>query len=242
MGRIMLRIYTKENFSRIFDHTGLDNDKARDYFERLCLEAKEYGFKMVAINSSQTKFCADILRDTDIGVGAAISFPLGQTTIDTKVYETEEAIQNGATEIDYVVNIAKVKDNNWDYVKEEMQRIVEVCRKENVISKVIFENALLKNKEIIQLAKIAKIIQPDFVKTSTGKAKSGAKVEDVKLMKKHIGTEVKIKAAGGIRTFEAVLKMLEAGAERIGASQSIQIVNEFEAHLTENNITKIVIQ
>lgn len=242
MGRIMLRIYTKENFSRVFDHTGLDNDKALDYFERLCLEAKEYKFKMVAINSSQTKLCADILKDTDIGVGAAISFPLGQTTVDTKVYETEEAIQNGATEIDYVVNIVEVKDNNWDYVKEEMQRIVEVCRKENVISKVIFENALLKNKEIIQLAKIAKIVQPDFVKTSTGKAKSGAKVEDIKLMKKHIGTEVKIKAAGGIRTFEAVLKMLEAGAERIGASQSIQIVNEFEAHLAENNISKIVIQ
>ena len=242
MGRIMLRIYTKENFSRVFDHTGLDNDKALDYFERLCLEAKEYKFKMVAINSSQTKLCADILKDTDIGVGAAISFPLGQTTVDTKVYETEEAIQNGATEIDYVVNIVEVKDNNWDYVKEEMQRIVEVCRKENVISKVIFENALLKNKEIIQLAKIAKIVQPDFVKTSTGKAKSGAKVEDIKLIKKHIGTEVKIKAAGGIRTFEAVLKMLEAGAERIGASQSIQIVNEFEAHLAENNISKIVIQ
>src|SRR5699024_5302760 len=104
---------------------------ARDYFERLCLEAKEYGFKMVAINSSQTKLCADILKDTDIGIGAAISFPLGQTTVDTKVYETEEAIQNGATEIDYVVNIVEVKDNNWDYVKEEMQRIVEVCRKKN---------------------------------------------------------------------------------------------------------------
>src|SRR5699024_86825 len=241
MRRLILRVYNRNNFSKIFDHTGLDNDKNQDYLKRLCSEAKEYKFKMVAINSVHTAYCDILLKDTEIGVGAAVSFPLGQTTIKTKLFEIMDAINNGATEIDYVINISEVKNENWEYITEEMKKIVTVCKKRKVISKVIFENALLENEEIIQLAKIAKEIKPDFIKTSTGKAFSGAKIEDVKLMKEIVGNEVKIKAAGGIRSFRSVIKMLEAGAERIGTSQSIKIMNEFEEYLTKHNMDEIII-
>lgn len=241
MRRFILRVYNRNNFPKIFDHTGLDHDKGQDYLKRLCSEAKEYNFKMVAINSVHTAYCDILVKGTEIGVGAAVSFPLGQTTIKSKLFETMDAINNGATEIDYVVNISEVKNKNWEYITEEMEMLVSVCKKAGVISKVIFENALLKNEEIVQLAKIAKEIKPDFIKTSTGKAMSGAKVEDVKLMKETVGDDVKVKAAGGIRTFEEVHQMLEASAERIGTSQSIKIMNEFEEYLTEYNINEIVI-
>lgn len=242
MRRFILRIYNRKNFSKIFDHAGLDHDKNEEYLKCLCSEARKYNFKMVAINSVHTAYCDILLKDTEIGIGAAISYPLGQTTIKVKTFEAMDAINNGATEIDYVVNISEVKNKNWEYITEEMDRIVSVCRKASVTSKVIFENTVLKNEEIIQLAKIAKKIKPDFIKTSTGKALSGAKVEDVKLMKEIVGDDVKVKAAGGIRSFGEVYQMLEAGAERIGTSQSIKIMTEFEEYLRKYNIDEMVIR
>ena len=138
-------------------------------------------------SSVAVKFCKQQLEGTDIHVGAAISFPLGQTTLDIKLAETKQAIEDGADEIDYVINIGKARMHDWDYVKKEMESIVSICKENNVISKVIFENCYLEKDEIRQLAMIAKEVRPDYIKTSTGFGISGAMVEDVKLMKSVVG-------------------------------------------------------
>ena len=214
-------------FSKYFDHTCLKPYATRGDMAKLCEEAKKYDFMMVAINSTQTKLCKELLKETDIHVGAAISFPLGQTTIETKVFETKDAIANGADEIDYVINITELKEKNYDYIKEEMTQIVDVCRKHNVISKVIFENCYLTDEEKIKLCEIALEVKPDFIKTSTGFGTGGATVEDVKLMKSIVKDTVKVKAAGGIRDLDTCLKMIEAGAERIGTSSAIKITEAY---------------
>lgn len=214
-------------FSKYFDHTCLKPYATREDMAKFCEEAKKYDFMMVAINSTQTKLCKELLKGTDIHVGAAISFPLGQTTIETKVFETKDAIVNGADEIDYVINITELKEKNYDYIKEEMTQIVDVCRKHNVISKVIFENCYLTDEEKIKLCEIALEVKPDFIKTSTGFGTGGATVEDVKLMKSIVKDTVKVKAAGGIRDLDTCLKMIEAGAERIGTSSAIKITEAY---------------
>lgn len=214
-------------FSKYFDHTCLKPYATREDMTKLCEEAKKYDFMMVAINSTQTKLCKELLKGTDIHVGAAISFPLGQTTIETKVFETKDAIANGADEIDYVINITELKEKNYDYIKEEMTQIVDICRKHNVISKVIFENCYLTDEEKIKLCEIALEVKPDFIKTSTGFGTGGATVEDVKLMKSIVKDTVKVKAAGGIRDLDTCLKMIEAGAERIGTSSAIKITEAY---------------
>lgn len=214
-------------FSKYFDHTCLKPYATRKDMAKLCEEAKKYDFMMVAINSTQTKLCKELLKETDIHVGAAISFPLGQTTIETKVFETKDAIANGADEIDYVINITELKEKNYDYIKEEMTQIVDVCRKHNVISKVIFENCYLTDEEKIKLCEIALEVKPDFIKTSTGFGTGGATVEDVKLMKSIVKNTVKVKAAGGIRDLDTCLKMIESGAERIGTSSAIKITEAY---------------
>lgn len=230
----MTKKYTIDELSRFIDHTELKAFANSEMMTKLCHEAKDYHFKMVAINQVQSAFCASQLKGTDIGVGAAIAFPLGQTTIETKVFETKDAIKNGATEIDYVINLTQVKERNFDYIKDEMEKIISVCRKENVVSKVIFENAYLTNEEKIMLCKIAKVVKPDFIKTSTGFAKTGATVEDVKLMKETVGSEVKVKAAGGIRDVETFILMIKNGAERIGASAGIAIIDELKKSMKES--------
>ena len=221
-------------FSKYFDHTCLKPYATREDMAKLCEEAKKYDFMMVAINSTQTKLCKELLKGTDIHVGAAISFPLGQTTIETKVFETKDAIANGADEKLIwnicnlkLVNITELKEKNYDYIKEEMTQIVDVCRKHNVISKVIFENCYLTNEEKIKLCEIALEVKPDFIKTSTGFGTGGATVEDVKLMKSIVKDTVKVKAAGGIRDLDTCLKMIEAGAERIGTSSAIKITETY---------------
>ena len=214
-------------FSKYFDHTCLKPYATRKDMAKLCEEAKKYDFMMVAINSTQTKLCKELLKGTDIHVGAAISFPLGQTTIETKIFETKDAIANGADEIDYVINITELKEKNYDYIKEEMTQIVDICRKHNVISKVIFENCYLTDEEKIKLCEIALEVKPDFIKTSTGFGTGGATVEDVKLMKSIVKDTVKVKAAGGIRDLDTCLKMIEAGAERIGTSSAIKITQAY---------------
>lgn len=196
-------------------------------------EADEYGFAMVAINSSPVACCKELLKDSKVHVGAAISFPLGQTTIETKVFETKNAIENGADEIDYVINIGELKNGNYAYIEDEMEQIVKLCRDNNVLIKVIFENCYLEKDEIVKVAEIAKKVKPDFIKTSTGFGPSGATVEDVKLMKETVGDEVKVKAAGGIRDLETCLAMIEAGAERIGCSKSIEITEAYKKQLNK---------
>ena len=175
---------TKEQLVKLFDHTCLYAYATEAHMKKLCDEARAYNFAMVAVNSVQVKRCKKFLKDTDVHVGAAISFPLGQTTIASKVFETVDAIQNGADEIDYVINITELKEGNYDYIREEMRQIVAECRKANVISKVIFENCYLTQEEKEILCKIALEVKPDFIKTSTGFGTGGATLEDVKLMKK----------------------------------------------------------
>lgn len=223
-------------YAQMIDHTNLKPDATPEDMRKLCEEADTHDFKMVAINQVQTKRCAEYLKDSSVHVGAAISFPLGQTTIASKVYETKSAIGNGANEIDYVINLTEVKVKNWDYIKEEMSEIVQICRFHNVICKVIFENAYLTKKEIIKLCEIAKEVKPDFIKTSTGFAPSGATAEDVRLMKDHVGDLVKVKAAGGIRDAETFLKMIDSGAERIGTSSGIKIINELAEKISLNTL------
>lgn len=221
-------IKTAQELAQYFDHTNLKAFAVKADFEKLCQESMDYGFKMVAINSFPVATCKEILKDSPVHVGAAISFPLGQTTIAVKAYETEQAITEGADEIDYVVNVGKVKEVNFDYIKEEMETIVAICRKNNILSKVIFENCYLTKDEIKKLAEIALEVLPDFIKTSTGFGTGGALLEDVKLMKSVVGDKVKVKASGGIKTMEQCLALIEAGAERIGSSSSIAIVEAFK--------------
>ena len=226
-----MKRYTLDDLARLVDHTNLHADATRADMEKLCDEARRYHFRMVAINSVQSRLCAELLAGTDVHVGAAIGFPLGQTSIATKVFETRDAIENGANEIDYVVNLTEVKAGNWGYVRDEMDGIVSVCNETAVPSKVIFENCLLTQDEKIALCEIASEVLPTFVKTSTGFSTGGATVEDVRLMREHVDARVKVKAAGGIRTADDFLAMVAAGAERIGCSAGVPIMEELRSRM-----------
>lgn len=237
-----MKKYSLAQLSRLIDHTNLKADATPTMMEKLCLEAKNYHFKMVAINQVQSKLCVSLLQGSDVGIGAAIAFPLGQTTIEAKCFETQNAIDNGATEIDYVINLTQLKIGNLAYIEDEMSQIVAICRKHQVISKVIFENCYLTDAEKIALCQIAVKVKPDFIKTSTGFAPTGATVEDVKLMKQHVGDTVKVKAAGGIRDANTFIKMLEAGAERIGTSSGIAIIEAIKQTLLDSHQQTIDVQ
>ncbi len=219
---------TREQLAAMFDHTFLKAYASQEDLAKLCKEAAENHFAMVAINSSPVKFCAEQLKGTGVHVGAAISFPLGQTTIETKVFETEKAIEEGADEIDYVINIGELKNGNLAYIEEEMTRIVSACRRKDILCKVIFENCYLTKEEIRQVAMIAKKVKPDFIKTSTGFGTGGATVEDVRLMKEVVGDDVQVKAAGGIRDWETAARMIDAGATRLGTSASFAILEGYD--------------
>lgn len=237
-----MRTFTIDQFSQLIDHTNLKPFANDSDMKKLCDEAKEYHFRMVAINQVQSALCAKFLAGSDVHIGAAISFPLGQTTIESKVFDTKDAIQNGANEIDYVVNLTEVKNQNFDFIKKEMEAIVAICKPQNVICKVIFENAYLEKNEIEKLSLIAKEVRPDFIKTSTGFAPTGATFEDVRLMKETVGDTVKVKAAGGIRDVETFLGMIRAGAERIGTSSGIEIITDLKKIMAEKNTDTLVVE
>lgn len=238
----MILEYSLDELARMVDHTNLHAYASDDDMKLLCQEAKDYHFRMVAINQVQSKVCHKELAGTDIDVGAAISFPLGQTSIESKVFDTKDAIKNGANEIDYVINITQVKNNNFDYIKDEMERIVQACREENVLVKVIFENTYLTKDEIKHVAEIAKEVKPDFIKTSTGFGPSGAKVEDVRLMKETVGDDVSVKAAGGIRNSDDFLAMIAAGADRIGTSSGVKIIKALKQRMADDDVKNIKIE
>lgn len=220
---------TKQELAKYFDHTFLKAYATEDDLRKLCDEAKEMGTAMVAINTEWTEFCKEELKGTDVHVGAAISFPLGQTGLKSKLDECQNAIDAGADEIDYVINVGRAKMHDWDFIQKEMEQMVDVCRKGNVLIKVIFENCYLEKEEIKKLAEIAKEVKPDYIKTSTGFGTGGATLEDVKLMVETVDGQVKVKAAGGIRDWKTCKEMIEAGAQRIGTSSSLKILEEFEA-------------
>ena len=218
---------TQAEFNKIFDHTILKAPTTEAQLKEVCDEAIRYGFCSVAVNTGMIAKCAEFLKGSGVLVDAAVAFPLGITTIECKVREAEEAIKNGAGEVDYVINIGKIKEGNTDYIRDEMQQMVDLCRRYNVTSKVIFENCYLTDEEKLALCKIAKEVEPTFIKTSTGFGPSSATVEDVKLMKDAVGDKVQVKAAGGVRDLETCLKMMEAGATRIGCSNSPAIADEY---------------
>ena len=218
--------WTLDDLAQLIDHTNLHADATPDDMRKLCDEARKYHFKMVAINQVQAQLCSELLAGTDIHVGTAIAFPLGQTSIAAKVFETRDALRNGANEIDYVVNLTEVKRHNWDYVADEMGQIVAVCNEASVPSKVIFENCYLNDEEKICLCQIAREVKPTFGKTSTGFGTGGATVEDVTLMHDNVQGKVLVKAAGGIRDAESFLAMIRAGARRIGTSAGVAIIEE----------------
>lgn len=212
---------------RYIDHTKLNPDAIKDDIVKLCNEAKEYNFKSVCINPQYVKLCKELLKNTETEVCTVIGFPLGANTMEIKVKEAEQAIEDGASEIDMVINISKLKDKDYDYVLDEIKQIVDLAG-ENIIVKVIIETCLLEDFEKEKAAQLIMEAGADFVKTSTGFSKSGADVNDIKLLKKVVGDKIKIKASGGIRNFEAAKEMIDAGADRIGASSGIKIVKEIK--------------
>lgn len=220
---------TREKLCKMIDHTNLKAFACRQDFEKLCEEARRYNFAMVAVNPAPVRLCKSLLTGSGVHVGAAISFPLGQETFGTKVFSAENAIENGADEIDYVLDLGELKNGNWGYIEKEMDGIVSVCRKHQVISKVIFEICYLTKQEIARTAEIARKIGPDYIKTSTGSGTYGATAEAVHIMKETAGDKIKVKAAGGIRSWETCKKLLAAGAERIGTSSSVKILAEYDA-------------
>ncbi|ONI42791.1 deoxyribose-phosphate aldolase [Candidatus Epulonipiscium fishelsonii] len=219
---------TVQELAKMIDHTLLSPFAKEADLKAHCEIAKKYNFKTVAINNATIELCKEELKDSDVLCDAAVSFPLGQCTLDTKVFETIDAIEKGAMEVDYVVNLVKLKSGDWDYVEEEMTRIVAECNKRNAVSKVIFENCYLDESEKRKLCEIATRVKPTFIKTSTGFGTGGATLEDVKLMKECVGDAIKIKAAGGVRTIDQALAMIEAGASRIGTSNGVAIVDAYK--------------
>jgi deoxyribose-phosphate aldolase len=220
---------TKEAVAGMIDHTNLKATATREDIRRLCEEAKTCHFASVMVNSAFTALCSELVKGTGVLVGTVAGFPLGQMSTAAKVFEAETAIADGANEIDYVVNVSDVKDGKWDLVKDEMAKITAACHSRGAGCKVIFENCYLTKEEIGRLAAIAKEVKPDFIKTSTGFGTGGATPEDVRIMKETVGDVVKVKAAGGIRDWASCKAMIEAGAERIGASAGKQILDEFRA-------------
>ncbi len=213
----------------MIDHTNLKAFATREDFQILCDEAKTYGFKSVAINTYPVAMCREMLEGSQVLTGAAISFPLGQMTIDSKVAEAKNAIKDGCQEFDYVLNVGKVKEHDYAYIEAEMKAMVSTAREAGICVKVIFETCYLTEEEIIETAKIASRVKPDFVKTSTGFGTAGAKPEHVKLMKEYAGDDVQVKAAGGIRSWAAAKAMIEAGATRLGTSSGVKIIEEMKA-------------
>jgi deoxyribose-phosphate aldolase len=212
----------------MIDHTLLKPDATRSDIEKLCREAAEFHFATVCVNPTWVAYAAARLRGTGVGVCSVVGFPLGATTADVKHYETRRAIFDGATEIDMVINIGALKSGDLETVGRDIQAVTTPCREANVVSKVIIEAALLTDEEKVSACTLSKAAGADFVKTSTGFASGGATAADVALMRRVVGAEMGVKAAGGVRDYEGLKAMVAAGATRVGASAGVRIVQESE--------------
>ncbi|HOH89245.1 MAG: deoxyribose-phosphate aldolase [Clostridia bacterium] len=215
----------KFELARYIDHTLLKPDAKEGDIIKLCKEALEYKFASVCVNASHVKLAYSFLQGTEVRVCTVVGFPLGATTKETKAFEASQAIENGAAEIDMVINIGALKSGKLDAVKEDIREVAGVC-KDKALLKVIIETCLLTDEEKVTACLLSMEAGADFVKTSTGFSVGGATAEDIKLMRRTIGPDMGVKASGGIRNLESALKMIEAGASRIGASASVSIVNE----------------
>ena len=216
--------------AKMIDHTILKADATQSDIEKLCEEAKKYNFASVCVNPYWVSLASDLLKNSTVKVCTVIGFPLGATSSESKAYETEIAILHGADEVDMVINVGAIKNNKTDIVEKDILSVVNSARKtgksqnKNIIVKVILETCYLTKDEIKNACICAKNAGADFVKTSTGFGTGGATVEDVALMKETVGSSMEVKASGGIRDYETAIKMIEAGATRLGTSSGISIV------------------
>ncbi len=216
------------NIASYIDHTVLAANATSDKIEKICREAKEYHFASVCVNSCHVEKCAELLKDSDVSVCTVVGFPLGAMSTKAKAYEALAAIEDGADEIDMVINIGLLKDGKDESVLKDIQSVKEACN--DKLLKVIIETCLLTHDEKVRACSLAVKAGANYVKTSTGFSTGGAKEEDIALMRKTVGPEIGVKASGGIHTYEEALGMIENGATRIGASAGIAIVEGEKAH------------
>jgi len=214
------------NLAKYIDHTILKPNATTDQVKAICEEAIEYGFMSVCVNLTHTALVSRMLKDSDVKTCTVVGFPLGAVLPEVKAFETRVAVEEGADEIDMVINIGALKDGNYDLVEKDIKAVVDASS--DALVKVIFETCLLTKEEIVKAAELSVAAGADFVKTSTGFSTGGATVEDVALMKKTVGDQAKVKASGGVRDYAGAMAVIEAGAERIGASAGVAIVNHKE--------------
>jgi deoxyribose-phosphate aldolase len=215
------------DIARIIDHTILKPEASEDAVKRICEEALKYKFASVCVNPTNVELAAELLKNSEVKVCTVIGFPLGANTTEVKAFETEDAIKKGAQEVDMVINIGKLKSGQYDYVKNDIKAVVKAA-KGKALTKVIMETCLLNNEEKKLVCKMAKEVEADFVKTSTGFSSGGATPEDVKLMRDTVGMDMGVKASGGIRNRKDAENVIKAGASRIGASASVAICTNQE--------------
>ena len=213
-----------KNYAKMIDHTLLKAEATKEQVEKLCAEAKQFGFASVCVNPTWVKLCSELLQNTEVLVCTVIGFPLGANTSAVKAFEAKDAIANGAKEVDMVINIGALKDKNYELVQADIAAVVEAA-KGNAIVKVIIETCLLTDEEKVKACELSVAAGADFVKTSTGFSTGGATAEDIALMRKTVGPDLGVKASGGVRSLEDMKKMVESGATRIGASSGVSIMN-----------------
>lgn len=213
-----------KELAKYIDHTQLKPETTKEQIKQIIDEAKEYEFASVCVNPYWVPYCYEHLSDSSVKVCTVIGFPLGASSTNTKVFETEQAIKDGADEIDMVINVGELKFANYDVVKADIAGVVNAA-KDKALVKVIIETSLLTDEEKVQACELAKAAGADFVKTSTGFSGGGATIKDVKLMRETVGPVMGVKASGGVRDYESTKAMIDAGATRIGASAGIAIIN-----------------
>ncbi|MBR0445373.1 MAG: deoxyribose-phosphate aldolase [Clostridia bacterium] len=213
----------ERNIAQYIDHTLLRANATEAQIRRLCEEAMEYHFASVCVNTCYVPLAAELLKGSGVKTCCVVGFPLGAMSTEGKAFEAADAVKKGAEEVDMVINVGAIKSGNWDYVKEDIERVVKASH-DKALVKVIIETCLLTDEEKVHACITAKEAGADFVKTSTGFSTGGATVEDIQLMRETVGSEMGVKASGGVRTYEDAIAMIEAGASRIGASSGIAIV------------------
>jgi deoxyribose-phosphate aldolase len=215
-----------QRIARLIDHTALKPQTTQRDIIQLCTEARAHGFAAVCVNPSYVRLAASLLRESGVEVATVVGFPLGATTSAVKAYETAETIRDGATEIDMVLDVGALKSGDYEHVLQDIAAVVRAAHSGNALVKVIIEAALLSDDEKVLACQLAVAAGAGFVKTSTGFGPGGATVEDVALMRATVGPDVGVKAAGGIRNYDDALRMVEAGANRLGASAGVAIVEQ----------------
>jgi len=214
------------DIARYIDHTALKPEATAAQVQQLCDEARQYHFAAVCVNPCRVKLCTQQLKGTSVKIATVVGFPLGANLPEVKAFETQQAIADGAHEIDMVINIGALKSKDYALVARDIAAVVNAAHAGGAITKVIIEAVLLTDEEKVIACELAKEAGAEFVKTSTGFASGGATVHDVALMRQTVGPDIGVKAAGGIRTYADAIKMIEVGATRIGASASVKIMQE----------------